>query len=35
MAVERRLFLSIMRTDDAVEGSTAFAERRAPVYRGS
>jgi enoyl-CoA hydratase/carnithine racemase len=34
MAAERRLFLEIMRTEDAVEGSTAFTEKRPPVYRG-
>jgi enoyl-CoA hydratase/carnithine racemase len=34
MVAERRLFLEIMRTEDAVEGSTAFTEKRPPVYRG-
>jgi enoyl-CoA hydratase/carnithine racemase len=34
MLAERRLFLDIMRTDDAVEGSTAFTQKRPPVYRG-
>lgn len=34
LAAEFRLFLEVMRTDDAVEGSTAFTEKRPPVYRG-
>lgn len=34
MALERRLFVEVMRTDDAVEGATAFTEKRPPVYRG-
>ncbi|WP_433502659.1 enoyl-CoA hydratase/isomerase family protein [Pseudonocardia halophobica] len=34
MAGEFRRFLEVMRTDDAVEGATAFAEKRAPVYKG-
>lgn len=34
LARERRRFLEVMRTDDAVEGATAFAEKRAPVYQG-
>lgn len=31
---EYRHFLAIMRTQDAVEGSTAFSEKREPVYHG-
>ena len=34
MAREHEAFLVAMRSDDAVEGPTAFAERRAPHYRG-
>lgn len=34
MANEFRHFLDVLRTDDAVEGSTAFTEKRDPVYRG-
>jgi enoyl-CoA hydratase/carnithine racemase len=34
MAAEFSAFLQVMRTDDAAEGPTAFAEKRAPVYRG-
>lgn len=32
---EAELFFDIMRTDDAVEGATAFSEKREPQYRGS
>ena len=31
---ERRRFAEIMRTDDAIEGATAFSEKRAPIYKG-
>ena len=34
MENEFRHFLEVLRTDDAVEGSTAFTEKRDPVYRG-
>jgi enoyl-CoA hydratase/carnithine racemase len=34
MELERQRFLEIMRTDDAVEGVTAFSEKRTPVYKG-
>lgn len=34
MRTEFRHFLDVMRTDDAVEGPAAFAEKRDPVYRG-
>lgn len=34
LELERREFLEIMRTDDAVEGATSFSEKRAPVYKG-
>ena len=32
---ETELFFEIMRTDDAVEGATAFTEKREPRFRGS
>lgn len=35
LRLERDLFYATQRTDDAVEGATAFAENRDPVYRGS
>lgn len=34
MAAEYEAFLAVMRSADAVEGSTAFAEKRTPHYRG-
>ena len=34
MRTEFGHFLDVMRSDDAVEGSTAFAEKRRPDYRG-
>ena len=34
MSNERDLFIEIMKTNDALEGATAFAEKRAPVWRG-
>lgn len=34
MAREYELFLETMRSEDAVEGPTAFAEKRPPVYHG-
>lgn len=34
MANEFRRFLDVLRTDDAVEGSTAFVEKRDPDFRG-
>jgi enoyl-CoA hydratase/carnithine racemase len=34
MQLEYDLFLEVMRTDDAVEGPTAFAEKRPPIYHG-
>jgi enoyl-CoA hydratase/carnithine racemase len=34
MAAERDRFLRVMRSQDAVEGATAFSEKRAPVYQG-
>lgn len=34
MAGEFRRFLEVLRTDDAVEGPAAFAEKREPRYRG-
>ena len=35
MAREHEAFLAVMRTDDAVEGPRAFAEKRPPDYRGA
>jgi ABC-type microcin C transport system duplicated ATPase subunit YejF len=32
--IEAGFFRAVMRTDDAVEGATAFTEKRPPVYRG-
>jgi enoyl-CoA hydratase/carnithine racemase len=34
MAAERDRFLAVMRSQDAVEGATAFSEKRPPVYQG-
>ncbi|TCK26561.1 enoyl-CoA hydratase/isomerase family protein [Pseudonocardia endophytica] len=34
MRTEFGHFIGVMRSDDAVEGATAFAEKRDPVYRG-
>jgi enoyl-CoA hydratase/carnithine racemase len=34
LAVEAEHFRAVMRTDDAVEGATAFAQKRPPVYHG-
>lgn len=34
MAQEYRRFVEVMRTEDALEGPRAFAEKRDPVYRG-
>lgn len=34
LAVERHYFLCVMRSEDAVEGATAFSEKRAPRYEG-
>lgn len=34
MAREHEAFLRVMRTDDALEGPAAFAEKRAPRYEG-
>jgi enoyl-CoA hydratase/carnithine racemase len=34
LVVEAAQFLAVMRTDDAVEGATAFAQKRSPVYHG-
>ena len=34
LLLERSRFLEVMRTDDALEGSTAFLEKRPPVYLG-
>jgi len=34
LRAERELFLAVMRTRDAVEGATAFSEKRDPVYEG-
>lgn len=34
MAAERARFLAVMRSQDAVEGATAFSEKRTPVYEG-
>ena len=34
MALERRLFKSVLETEDAVEGPKAFKERRKPVFKG-
>ena len=34
MNLELQLFNSVMRTEDAVEGPRAFAEKRVPNYQG-
>jgi enoyl-CoA hydratase/carnithine racemase len=34
LELERRQFLEVMRTDDAVEGASAFNEKRTPVFKG-
>ena len=34
LAIEAEQFLVVMRSDDAVEGATAFAQKRPPVYHG-
>lgn len=34
LELERQYFLSVMRTDDAVEGATAFSEKRVPEFEG-
>jgi enoyl-CoA hydratase/carnithine racemase len=34
LELERQHFLDVMRTDDAVEGASAFDEKREPVFRG-
>ena len=34
LAIEAEQFLAVMRSDDAVEGATAFAQKRTPVYHG-
>jgi len=34
LAVEAAQFVAVTRTDDAVEGATAFAQKRPPVYQG-
>jgi enoyl-CoA hydratase/carnithine racemase len=34
MRIEFEHFIAVMRSADAVEGGTAFAERRDPVYEG-
>lgn len=35
LLLERNLFYETLRTDDAVEGATAFTEKRDPVYVGA
>jgi enoyl-CoA hydratase/carnithine racemase len=34
LELERQYFLDVMRTDDAVEGATAFDEKRVPEFEG-
>jgi enoyl-CoA hydratase/carnithine racemase len=34
LAIEQRLVARILRTEDSVEGATAFVQKRSPEFRG-